>query len=523
MLPSTFRLVLKFLYTGEAELSAENLHGLMRAADVLGMEQLQQLCRQRVKQLLNISNCASIWGLAEDLGEEEVESKCREFVLDNFTRLLGSEGFVRAVRGRQVLELLRSEDLLLFREEDAVGFIMRWTDLDRTRRLPDAAALLREVRMGLLSRECMSELVEWLEQLYAPAPCDAPLLLLLKLLRDSHQQDLDAMEKKVRSLLESEARKEEHEQEEQEERAGATRSCLLSLSNSFRERGSKRRFLLAIGGKRGDLEVAVMSRYDTRRKVWIDMEPMSGGARYAHAVCSLRDQVYVAGGHLHSPLDTLELYDARDERWEKRATMLQPRSDFAMLVGGEKLFAIGGETTDVEVYDPERNQWSDCCPSLPLSHRSCRGTALNGRLFVLGGFDQEEDILSAVHSFDPIAMTWKAEPDMLEPRLACGAAVCCGAVYVVGGYNQLRGHLKAVDCLDPRVGRWQRTASCHLKRYDLSLANCGEMLYAMGGCDVEDACSAVVEVFDPRMNRWTFDPNMPFPLQYFGLASFESR
>ena len=40
-------------------------------------------------------------------------------------------------------------------------------------------------------------------------------------------------------------------------------------------------------------------RYDTRRKVWIDMEPMSGGARYAHAVCSLRDQVYVAGGHLH--------------------------------------------------------------------------------------------------------------------------------------------------------------------------------------------------------------------------------
>ena len=239
MLPSTFRLVLKFLYTGEVELSAENLHGLMRAADVLGMEQLQQLCRQRVKQLLNLSNCASIWGLAEDLGEEEVESKCREFVLDNFTRLLGSEGFVRAVRSRQALELLRSEDLLLFREEDAVGFIMRWTDFDLKRRLPDAPALLREVRMGLLSRECMSELVEWLEQLNAPAPCDAPLLLL-KLLRDSHQQDLDAMEKKVRSLLESEARKEEHEQGEQEERAGATRSCLLSLSNSFLERGSKR-------------------------------------------------------------------------------------------------------------------------------------------------------------------------------------------------------------------------------------------------------------------------------------------
>eukprot|EP00960_Hanusia_phi_P077937 768759-Hanusia_phi.AAC.5 len=265
---ATFELVLKFLYTGEVSVSPDTLGALLRAADVLGIQHLQQLCRYNVRRCLTLSNCAGIWGLAKDLGEEEMGDICREFVLDNFMSLLDNQEFRWEVRAGHLEELLTSRDLLVSREEDLVVFIKRWVELDPRQREPRAAALLRKLKLGLLSRESMRELLAWWEQLEGRSREDTWLLALLQLAGDSHQVEPEAMEEKVRSFLQSQAATEDEKQREKTRPA-----CLPSLSTFFHERSKRvgprsypcspdlpQPFMLAIGGKRGDAEMAAMSR-----------------------------------------------------------------------------------------------------------------------------------------------------------------------------------------------------------------------------------------------------------------------
>ena len=89
--------------------------------------------------------------------------------------------------------------------------------------------------------------------------------------------------------------------------------------------------------------------------------------------------------------------------------------------------------------------------------------ALDGKLYAVGGRVEEEDYEAAavdrpantVERFDPASNAWEEVAPMATPREAHVMAVLDGKLYAVGGYSDDNGYLSSVDRYDPALDAWE--------------------------------------------------------------------
>src|SRR4051794_23495642 len=60
---------------------------------------------------------------------------------------------------------------------------------------------------------------------------------------------------------------------------------------------------------------------------------------------------------------------------------------------------------------------------------------LNGRIYVIGGFENESGASARVQVFDVAMQTWSDGVPLPEPVHHAGAAVVVGRIYLVGGFD----------------------------------------------------------------------------------------
>ncbi|CAE8615186.1 unnamed protein product [Polarella glacialis] len=205
--------------------------------------------------------------------------------------------------------------------------------------------------------------------------------------------------------------------------------------------------------------------------------------------------------------------------WQRAPSMPIKRTGLAAAVLGGKLYVLGGsndnvyvETLFVERFDP-RAGWQRA-PSMPTWRNGLAAAVLDGQLYALGGSARGGNALDTVERFDPGA-GWQRAPSMTTERTGLAAAVLDGQLYALGGYargGNARGgkDLDTVERFDPRAG-WQRAPSMPTKRYDLAAAVLDGQLYALGGHDDDfygGNALDTVERFDPRAG-WQRAPSMP--------------
>ena len=109
--------------------------------------------------------------------------------------------------------------------------------------------------------------------------------------------------------------------------------------------------------------------------------------------------------------------------------------------------------------------------------------------------------LSSVERYDPVTNAWKAVAPMMAARSAVGVAVLDGKLYAVGGYNDNDGRLSSVERYDPALDAWEAVAPLAAARANLAAAVLNGKLYVMGGNDENEALSSL-ERYDPATNAW---------------------
>ena len=96
--------------------------------------------------------------------------------------------------------------------------------------------------------------------------------------------------------------------------------------------------------------------------------------------------------------------------WETRAPMPTPRGAAASAVLNNKIYVMGGWTTQdsavVEVYDPATNTWSTKAP-MPTPRNNLAATALNGKIYAIGGWSGTANT-NVVEVYDPTSNTWSS-------------------------------------------------------------------------------------------------------------------
>ena len=162
---------------------------------------------------------------------------------------------------------------------------------------------------------------------------------------------------------------------------------------------------------------------------------------------------------------------------------------------------------------------------LPRWRFGAAAAAVNGKIYVLGGYDPLENLggrapaLSVVDVYDTQTNTWRAVANMPTPRNAPRTAVFSNEIYVFGGYDRkgargARRYKKNVEMYDTGTGIWVKKRNMPTLRESFTTAVVNGKIYLIGGrvhdkrLD-EHVVTGLVEVYDPLTNRWEKRADMP--------------
>jgi N-acetylneuraminic acid mutarotase len=148
--------------------------------------------------------------------------------------------------------------------------------------------------------------------------------------------------------------------------------------------------------------------------------------------------------------------------------------------------------------------------------------ALDGQIYVAGGFGARFVRLDFFERYDPARDAWEALPPLPEARHHLGLAALDGRVYATGGYaDGPRGEAWAYDVA---AGAWSPIASLPRVRAEHALAALEGKLYLAGGVDDTPEGPRSLWVYDPATDTWdTSRAPAPYPISHAALVAAEGR
>lgn len=193
--------------------------------------------------------------------------------------------------------------------------------------------------------------------------------------------------------------------------------------------------------------------------------------------------------------------------WQTKAPMPTARQELATAALDGKIYVIGGydqnimSTSTVEVYDPASDTWASAQPiPFPNNHNSAAVAA--GKLYSFGGAS------SQVFVYEPVSNTWSPVASMhFQHDGSPGVGVINDKIYVAGGVGPGMNQ-REVEVYDPLANTWTDLASMHVARNHAAGGVINGKFYVVGGRGSTEAPTAL-EVYDPQANTWSTLPNMP--------------
>jgi len=275
--------------------------------------------------------------------------------------------------------------------------------------------------------------------------------------------------------------------------------------------------------------------YDPGADKWTKKKPMAQPAHHM-ALASYNNKVYVFGGFVYPPadpaawvpIDNAWEYDPANDSWKALAPMPIKRGASVAAAVGDKIYVIGGATTQpwakegylnfstpqrglgtVQEYDPRTNTWRERTP-MPTPRNHAAIGAINGKIYVIGGrvgaaFISLASDTAIVEVYDPATDTW-GTPGARMPttRSALAYGVISNRIYIAGGEFQdprQQTVFRTFEEYDPATNVWAIMPPMAIARHGVAAATIGNRFYAVSG-DVQssgtgvDVSTPVVSVFE---------------------------
>lgn len=151
--------LLNYIYTGEVEITDENVKELVFAGDYLLIDSLKDKGSMYLEGTLSPSNCLSVRAFSEKYECGELVYKSESFILDNFVAVSKSEEFLHLCFS-EIEKLISLDDVIVETEEQVYEAVISWVKHDVDDRKTDFAQLLSKVRLGCMSKYYIAEYVE---------------------------------------------------------------------------------------------------------------------------------------------------------------------------------------------------------------------------------------------------------------------------------------------------------------------------------------------------------------------------
>ncbi|XP_053549558.1 actin-binding protein IPP [Bombina bombina] len=483
--PSSFELLLDFIYTGSVNISTENVQELLTAADMLQLDHVVDLCCDFLKGHVDPANCIGFFQLSEQLVCQSLLEYTESYIHAHFPEVQQGEEFP-ALTKDQLVRILRSEELCIEDEYQVFSAAMIWIQKDIGTRKRHVVEVLEPVRFSLLPPQRLQKNIEDIT--------DFSLRVALQTLLREYCEPIPATKDK--------------------------NMCSFLQTARVRPRRKARKFLYAVGGYTrlqggrwsDSRALSCVERFDTFTQYWSTVSSLHQ-ARSGMSVAVLEGMIYVIGGEKESMIfDCVECYDPVTKQWSAVSSMNQPRCGLGVCACHGAIYALGGCIgaeigNGIERYSPEENAWQ-IVGSMPVPRYYFACCERQGLIYVVGGINHEGSELCSVEMYDPIAKRWTALPPMSTHRAYLGVAALNDCLYAVGGWNERQDSLNTVEKFSFEEEKWVEVAPMKAPRAGVSVVSVNGLLYAAGGRASTQNFSAPVtsdsvEVYNPHTDTWT--------------------
>jgi hypothetical protein len=305
--------------------------------------------------------------------------------------------------------------------------------------------------------------------------------------------------------------------------------------------------VLVTGGWNGRNKKASCELYDPTTETWSLTDSMGEG-RFGHSATLLADgRVLVVGGtgDSNTTLRSWQLFDPETETWspivpwdhpvENGSNIRWPRSHHraTLLTNGDVLITGGFDsyrptysfgdyeyTYDLFYTANEQTDWRDGPYPIMLDKRFMHGSTLldDGRVLLSGGFNQEDQYLTACEIYDAAGDSCLAVANMITPRQGHGAfQLADGRVFVCGGATAVNVYTRNCEIYNPATDTWSSTPAMREPRRQPSHVQLEDGRILVAG----NTFSATVEACIPG-GEWVYQHELLEARFLFTMTLFEN-
>ncbi|XP_061643794.1 kelch-like protein 3 isoform X5 [Phyllopteryx taeniolatus] len=418
--PTLTKLV-DYIYTAQIEVTEDNVQVLLPAASLLQLMDVRQACCDFLHSQLHPSNCLGIRAFADTHACTQLVGQAHAYAEQHFSEVVQCEEFA-SLSLQQVCSLFSSDKLTVATEEKVFEAMIWWIKQDKGARVEHMPKLMEHVRLPLLSRDYLVQIVEEEALIKNNNTCKDFLIEAMKYhLLPADQRHLIKTDRtrprtpvsipKVMMVVGGQAPK-------------AIRS--VECYDIQEDRWYR---VAELPSRRCRAGLSTVEAYNPKSDEWTYVTPMNT-RRSSVGVGVIDGKLYSVGGYdgaSRQCLSTVEEYDPASDQWGYVADMSTRRSGAGVGVLGGQLYAAGGHDgplvrKSVEVYDPSSNTWRPVC-DMNMCRRNAGVCAINGLLYVIGGDDGSCN-LSSVEFYDAAVDKWSLVPtNMSNGRSYAGVAV----------------------------------------------------------------------------------------------------
>ena len=109
----SIRTCVQFLYTGQVQVTGENVQDLLMAANYLFINKLVSLCTAFILKNIELSNCIEILKLGDMTSNNELEDKALLMICNNIQEILKTEDTLKSIPLHLFKKVLQNKNLLL--------------------------------------------------------------------------------------------------------------------------------------------------------------------------------------------------------------------------------------------------------------------------------------------------------------------------------------------------------------------------------------------------------------------------
>ncbi|KAH6936750.1 hypothetical protein HPB50_021291 [Hyalomma asiaticum] len=492
--------LLTYLYTDQLCVSSDNILEVLRAADMLLIEDARKQCLTLLQKTMGIPNCLSLATLTRQYYCPSFTNAVFSFVRGNFDEQCSPFGFRISVRALD-------------------QFKNRWPSLFNTDEYQEA------IEQALALGPCMCSPNKLLMALLKPEedpqptpPANAAPNMALAAAAGINEAGnqlfaefflVNAAQVAVNAVPQgglqagaatAEPAEPEPAVESMDLKIARCERCGLTNPERWLPR-LPTELIYVIGGWSAGQPRATIETFDPQVNRWFEHKDNAFIARAYHGVVLFRRRIYVVGGmKMRLYLRTIESYDLDRGQWYHHSPMHVPRAYVAAAALGEHIYAMGGHTgvertSTVERYSPRTNQWTMVAR---MMRRRSDGSActFKGRLYISGGFNGRK-VLESVEEYTPSLDSWSLVRPLPYGRCSHRMIPHGGRLYVIGGFDGRR-RLHTVLRSDENLPlSWHKAPPLLCARSTFAVAQLGDDIYVIGTALVSD-----VECFTPGEKSW---------------------